>query len=161
MRQARSGHWKSALTHRRPISGTCVINRIAPPPHHLNVHIKQIIPERRHGVLKDEKKMRSQNRIKLLVALLWGVHSGGVRESAGKKQGEKQMCAFFVVSVSFSSGGPSLRETHGGRDRPDTAQGPIKTCIRHAQGTGRRPWPTGGPFPGLVSSRRSPHHPTT
>ena len=101
MRQARSGHWKSALTHRRPISGACVINRIAPPPHHLNVHIEQITPERRHGVLKDEKKRRSQNRIKILIALLWGVHSGGERESAGKKQGRKTnvrvFCCFGLI----------------------------------------------------------------
>ncbi len=95
MHKARTGHWTSALAHRRPVSGTCVLKRIAPPPHHLNAHIKQILPERRHGVLKDEKKRRSQNSIIILVALLWGVHSGGERESAGKKQGEKQMCMFF------------------------------------------------------------------
>jgi hypothetical protein len=31
-------------------------------------------------------KRRNLKRIKVLVALLWGVHSGGERESAGKNR---------------------------------------------------------------------------
>ena len=75
------GHSKSALTQRRSISRTRVLMKIAPPPHHLNDHIKQISSERKNGVKKDEKKKRSQYRIKVLIALLWGAKSGGERES--------------------------------------------------------------------------------
>ena len=56
------------------------------------------LPERRHGVLKDEKKRRNRGRIKVLIALLWGVRSGGERESAGKKEGEEKNVRVFCWS---------------------------------------------------------------
>ena len=34
----------------------CVLKRIAPPPHHLNGNIIYFLSERKHRVLKDEKK---------------------------------------------------------------------------------------------------------
>ena len=51
-----------------------------------------------HGVLKDEKKRRNQNHIIGLITLLWGAHSGGERESVGKKQGENKTCIDFCCS---------------------------------------------------------------
>ena len=113
MHKAHTGHWKSALTHRRSVSGTCVLNRIAQAPHHLNAHIKQVLPERRHGVLKDEKKRRNQNRIKILIALLWRVHSGGEPESARKKQREQTNVRVFCCSGLFFFGSDLITSCTG------------------------------------------------
>ena len=83
-------------------------------PHHttLNDHIKYKSSKRRHGVLKDGKKRRNQNRIKFLIALLWGAHSGGERESAGKKQGEEIFVPFLRCSGRiFFGSDPITRHT--------------------------------------------------
>jgi len=48
--------------------------------------------------------MRGQYHIKVLIALLWGVHSGGERESAGKKQREQTNVCVFCCSGLFFFG---------------------------------------------------------
>jgi len=79
----------------------------------MNAHIKQISSERKHGVRKDEKKRRSQYRIKCLIALLWWVHSGGEPESARKKQREQTNVRVFCCSGLFYFGSDLIASRTG------------------------------------------------
>ena len=66
-----------------------------------------------------------------MIALLWGAHSGGERESAGKKQGEKENVQFFCCSRLIFLGSDLITRRMG----VEAAQTQRRALLVHALGS--------------------------